>query len=167
VAEKSAKWIIHNASGTWIMKKFLQYFIIFLLATSVVACVMDEHGNVDIPKEEAAPINTGKCTLFFDGCNTCRVEDGRITSCTKMYCSEKSEAYCIERGGKKATDKPFAKPCKAVGGKPDSLHSECLEINEKKCRKIGGFWNECASPCRNMPYAKCAMVCVPVCSMYE
>ena len=34
------------------------------------------------------------CSLWFDGCNTCSVIDGKIARCTRQWCRRKKEAYC-------------------------------------------------------------------------
>ena len=35
------------------------------------------------------------CATWFDGCNTCQVEDGKSKICTLMYCHTKNEPYCM------------------------------------------------------------------------
>ena len=35
-----------------------------------------------------------KCATWYDGCNTCQVENGKATICTLMYCTENAEPYC-------------------------------------------------------------------------
>ncbi len=39
------------------------------------------------------------CESWFDGCNTCAVEDGEITICTEKYCAEedREEPRCLTR----------------------------------------------------------------------
>ena len=34
------------------------------------------------------------CKLWFDGCNTCSVIDGKIARCTRKWCRRKGQAYC-------------------------------------------------------------------------
>ena len=36
------------------------------------------------------------CVTWFDGCNKCRVEAGRLTNCTEMACEVHKPAYCME-----------------------------------------------------------------------
>lgn len=56
--------------------------------------------------------------------------------------------------------------CGILGGTWDAVHRECLGIDQKLCREIGGNWNECASACRNDPNAQvCTMQCVLVCEV--
>ncbi|MBP6855062.1 MAG: hypothetical protein KBD26_01405 [Candidatus Pacebacteria bacterium] len=55
-------------------------------------------------------------------------------------------------------------PCSAVGGTWDEMNSECLGVDANMCQEIGGFFNECASACRNDKNAEvCTMQCVQVC----
>ncbi len=57
-------------------------------------------------------------------------------------------------------------PCMAMGGQWDGINGECLGVSANVCQEIGGDWNECASACRNDPYAEvCTMQCVQVCDM--
>ena len=34
------------------------------------------------------------CVLWYDGCNGCRVVDGKVTGCTEMYCEEYRKPGC-------------------------------------------------------------------------
>jgi len=34
------------------------------------------------------------CSSFYDGCNTCTVQDGQVAACTKMACSEYAQPEC-------------------------------------------------------------------------
>jgi len=34
------------------------------------------------------------CTSYYDGCNTCGVEDGQISFCTEMWCSQYDAPRC-------------------------------------------------------------------------
>ena len=36
------------------------------------------------------------CKTFFDGCNTCQVQQDGATLCTEMYCEQPQEAKCLE-----------------------------------------------------------------------
>ncbi|OQB42669.1 MAG: hypothetical protein BWY04_00107 [candidate division CPR1 bacterium ADurb.Bin160] len=37
------------------------------------------------------------CVSYFDGCNTCTVENGRPSACTLMYCATPSEPKCLQK----------------------------------------------------------------------
>ena len=39
------------------------------------------------------------CESWFDGCNSCRVENGQLTFCTEMACSENYDPYCSSYSG--------------------------------------------------------------------
>lgn len=47
-----------------------------------------------VPQEPVIPQN---CTSWFDGCNTCMVENGEITGCTRMACApqDMEEPECL------------------------------------------------------------------------
>lgn len=55
--------------------------------------------------------------------------------------------------------------CETNGGKWIPKTRECEHISEEKCIDSGGYFQECASSCRNNPdkNVMCVMVCVPVC----
>jgi hypothetical protein len=36
------------------------------------------------------------CTSYFDGCNTCTVQDGKIGGCTRMFCETPEAPKCLE-----------------------------------------------------------------------
>jgi hypothetical protein len=35
------------------------------------------------------------CLVYYDGCNNCKVRNGRAEMCTKMYCFVKNHPYCM------------------------------------------------------------------------
>lgn len=45
------------------------------------------------PNYKGIPFN---CLSWFDGCNTCTVRNGQIGGCTRKFCSEISQSYCIK-----------------------------------------------------------------------
>ena len=47
----------------------------------------------DFPVE---PEIDATCTLWYDGCNTCTVEEGKVGACTKMACFAKGREKCVE-----------------------------------------------------------------------
>lgn len=40
--------------------------------------------------------NLNSCETFFDGCNICMVEDGKLTGCTKKACETLAEPFCMK-----------------------------------------------------------------------
>jgi len=98
------------------------------------------------------------CTSYYDGCNTCFVENSSLTACTKMYCKNPSEPKCL-----KYTDLQTA--CEKNSGKWLDEFNECEGISQQTCEANDGIFNECASACRHNPKAEaCTMQCVPVCN---
>ena len=48
------------------------------------------------PPETVEPnIIPQNCISWYDGCNTCRVNNGVIGACTRMMCFQEEEPYCI------------------------------------------------------------------------
>ena len=41
------------------------------------------------------PVN---CEAWYDGCNTCRVDNGQISGCTRMMCFTTDTPYCLRFG---------------------------------------------------------------------
>jgi len=39
------------------------------------------------------------CKTWYDGCNSCQCNGGKIGGCTKMYCPTKKEPYCKKLHG--------------------------------------------------------------------
>ncbi len=68
------------------MKKILLPFF-FLFGSSFFFFSLAE------TTEEVIPAN---CASWFDGCNTCGVEDGKLTGCTKMACENPQKGECRE-----------------------------------------------------------------------
>lgn len=62
---------------------------------------MIDHSGLDLQKIEDSDLNQTlgleNCKTYFDGCNTCFVENGVIGGCTRMACEEqtKEESKCI------------------------------------------------------------------------
>ena len=38
---------------------------------------------------------SSNCEIWYDGCNTCRVNNGIIGACTRMMCFREEEPYCM------------------------------------------------------------------------
>jgi len=43
-------------------------------------------------------------------------------------------------------------------------YNECEGMPEDTCKKLGGVYNDCSSPCRHMKSEACIDMCLPVCS---
>ena len=46
--------------------------------------------------DQAPKLDLSNCAQYYDGCNSCAVEDGKPTVCTEMFCEEYGEPKCIE-----------------------------------------------------------------------
>ena len=50
------------------------------------------------------------CSLWFDGCNRCGVNKGKLTFCTRMMCIRKQKAHCVKyKGISVVSKKPITK----------------------------------------------------------
>ena len=82
------------------------------------------------------------CALWFDGCNTCSVNDGKIRFCTKRMCLRMEEAACREHHTSTNTQ-THEKGKQCFDGK-DNDHdgkSDCDDVDCKiygRCRHLGG-----------------------------
>ncbi len=70
----SAQGKLYNSLETW-----KQYDIVFYITPPV-------RNDNPIPLD---------CVSWYDGCNTCRVDNGIIGACTRMMCFQEDEPYCM------------------------------------------------------------------------
>ena len=70
----NAQGKLHNSLETW-----KQYNIVFQITSPVI-------------NDNLIPLD---CISWYDGCNTCRVNNGVIGACTRMMCFQEEEPYCI------------------------------------------------------------------------
>lgn len=90
-------------------------------------------------------IDLSMCESYFDGCNTCMVEDGEVTACTKKYCMENEEPKCLK--WKDPTPEELANceswfdgcnTCSVENGEITACtEMACMEYEEPKCVKFG------------------------------
>lgn len=94
------------------------------------------------------------CTLWNDGCNTCGVNHGKLTYCTRRACFRKGKPHCVKyKGIGVISKKPNSKICNAVGELHvlkscevvfRSLQKVDREICHTPCmKKMIQFYNEC------------------------
>jgi len=66
---------------------------------------VDTHHYDTKPKDTTPPLGPGECpkmcASWYDGCNTCQCNDGKIGGCTKLPCnpSNKKDPYCKKLHG--------------------------------------------------------------------
>ncbi len=65
------------------IKKIL--FLLMLIALIVLSACSNDFDT-----------DLSDCKRYYDGCNICQVENGKITTCTKMLCQENKEPKCLE-----------------------------------------------------------------------
>ena len=93
------------------------------------------------------------CTLWYDGCNHCGVNHGKLTFCTRMECFRKGHPHCIKYRGIGVISKKPIKGC--------NLQSELSVL--KSCEsilKMNRYLGKsiCHTPCMNKMirfYNKC------------
>merc|ERR1711998_39742 len=68
-----------------------------------ICCECDAECGTTDSTETSEPVVTKPeyeipedCVSFYDGCNTCTVFNGELTTCTEMYCATYADAYCTE-----------------------------------------------------------------------
>lgn len=76
----------------------------------------------------AAEIDLEKCSVYYDGCNTCSVVDGKLWSCTERYCIQKDEPKCLEE--KSSSESKQQAFCTKYDG--------IFQTDSNTC----GFWNK-------------------------
>lgn len=48
------------------------------------------------PQSATTGVDLTNCTSYFDGCNTCTVEEGKLWACTLMYCEQMGTPTCLQ-----------------------------------------------------------------------
>ena len=70
---------------------------------SVDADDEDTWADTYIPEDTKPQLGPGECPkdckTWYDGCNSCQCNGGKIGGCTKMYCPTKKEPYCKKLHG--------------------------------------------------------------------
>ena len=74
------------------MKKSLMIIVVIILS----GCSQNTNHNDSVKIQNSMTSTLENCTSWFNGCNTCFVENGVITGCTERYClpEEYKEAKC-------------------------------------------------------------------------
>lgn len=80
------------------------------------------------------------CSSYYDGCNTCAVENGKITACTKRACLTLEAPKCLEYKPPKYCSSWFD-GCNTCQVKPDGTiggctKKACKKLSEPKCLKF-------------------------------
>ena len=110
-------------------KIFVGIFSLFLLIA--VAGVVSAQEDVDSSKEAVNP--PIDCISWFDGCNTCEVEEGEIVFCTKKGCVEYQEPKCLEYS--EEIVKAGAKPGSALYGLDRAMENIRMAFTFNKAKK--------------------------------
>ena len=124
------------------------------------------------------------CTILLVACTPVSqpavVEDER-TPCTREYvpvcgdvdgrditfaneCEANNEKAVNIRPGECVEEISLEGACLAADNLWLEESQECEGMGQEQCESLGGFFNECASACRNDPEAEfCTLQCVVVC----
>jgi hypothetical protein len=85
-------------------------------------------------------IEMNKCSSYYDGCNTCSVENGEIGACTEMYCIDKWTPKCLKEIEEVKTIKNAQDLCEAYLGEFNESDWLCMfaknSINAKSLYSV-------------------------------
>jgi hypothetical protein len=163
-----------------LMKKFLLLTFVLLALT---AC---GGSKKSVPTAITSNgVNLENCQVYFDGCNNCRVENGKITACTEMACTAEKigKPVCLETIEEPSpiavesvvlnanrSNHWYKTQCNDLGGLffVNDQHStkKCVGITAEECPAIGGgYYDDCASPCEYLPEFDplCTQKCIGLC----
>lgn len=107
------------------MKKIILSFIVSVLVSSWVSA----NGLIDL----------NKCSVYYDGCNTCNVRDGKLMECTEMFCLEKDTAMCKEFIEEVKVPTNELEFCVYIWGWYNPSTKEC-NIDNQSINAGGIFW---------------------------
>ena len=90
------------------------------------------HGKKVIPKN---------CATWFDGCNRCSVNDGKVRFCTRRACLRLEEPACVNYHNGNSVTRERGRQCfdgkdNDHDGKSDCADSDCQRYG--RCRRVGG-----------------------------
>jgi len=60
------------------------------------SCMMKAAGADFLYNGACADVDLQSCSSYFDGCNTCSVEDGELGACTLMICESMQAPRCLQ-----------------------------------------------------------------------
>ena len=60
------------------------------------SCMMKAAGADFLYNGACADVDLQSCSSYFDGCNTCSVEDGELGACTLMFCESMQAPRCLQ-----------------------------------------------------------------------
>ena len=81
------------------------------------------------------------CALWFDGCNTCRINNGRIEMCTKRMCLRLEEPSCREHQTQNKATHEKGRQCFDNKDNDHDGTKDCDDPDCKiygRCRHVGG-----------------------------
>lgn len=55
-----------------------------------------QSGSDQIAEQSGQAIDLTNCTSYYDWCNNCMVESGKVTACTLMYCEKQWKPTCLQ-----------------------------------------------------------------------
>ena len=133
------------------MKNFLIVLLLLIVIAFAWLVLKPEHDlsqkvfgylNISVSKnvDNSQAVDLTDCVSYFDGCNTCMVEDGVIGWCTKMFCETPTQPTCLEyeRTGMDLTDCTsyfdWCNTCTVENGRPNACTlMYCENPTEPKC----------------------------------
>ncbi len=67
------------------------WLILAIILFSIVAAGCTVNNS-----DEKNKVDLSNCKIYYDGCNTCDVLDGKIIQCTERVCTKYGESKCIK-----------------------------------------------------------------------
>ena len=79
------------------------------------------------------------CSTWYDGCNTCQCNNGKLGACTKRFCAVYEEAKCLDRICPRDCERWYdgcnTCKCKKDGSLGDCTELFCIQQGSSYCSK--------------------------------
>lgn len=114
--------------------------------------------KTSIPEPTPQVVIPQTCTSWYDGCNTCWVENWKVTVCTLKACFTKQEPKCLRYAPKDPTEctMEYSPICGYKNGKYKTYSNKCHLKADNAYYKY--YWE-----CKDVPTTICSSIYAPVC----
>lgn len=107
----------------------------------------------DIDTKEVS-YNLNVCSDYYDGCNTCQVEDGVITGCTKVQCIQSERPYCIDHI---YTIRNYEDDTKNLSDVDENIREYLSDLtctDDSQCKVVAYGYQACGGPTEYLTYSR-------------